>query len=168
MPADLDPVALAQPLLGDRARGDADRGLAGGGPAAAAIVAQAVFLPIRVIGVPGPESVGESAVVLALLVLVSDEKADRRAGRPAFEHTGQNLDAVGLLALRHVAGAAGLPPVEVSLDVALGELEPGRAAVHDASVRGPVALAKRSHAIQQAERVAGHGNSRKERSASLA
>jgi len=30
-----------------------------------------------------------------------------------------------------------LRPVEVSLDVAFGELEPGRAAVDDAAVRGP-------------------------------
>src|SRR5204862_265878 len=82
MPANLDPVTLAQPLLGDRAGGDADRRLAGGGAAAAAIVAQAVFLPVGVIGVPGPEGVGERAVILAPLVFVPDEKADRRAGRP--------------------------------------------------------------------------------------
>src|SRR5439155_12077493 len=143
MPANLDPVTLAQPLLGDRAGGDADRRLTGGGAAAAAIVAQAVFLPVSVVGVAGPESVGESAVVLAPLVFVSDDEADRRAGRPAFEHTGQNLDAVGLLALRHVAGAAGLPPVEIPLNIAFGELEPGWAAVHDAAVSGSVALAKR-------------------------
>src|SRR6266516_88347 len=105
-------------------------------------------------GLPGAKGVGERAVVLAPLVFVSYDKADRRAGRPAFEHTGQNLDAVGLLALRHVAGAAGLPPVEVSLDVALGELEPGGAAVNDASVRGPVALTKRGHAVEQTESVA--------------
>src|SRR5207302_1634852 len=125
MPADLDPVALAQPLLGDRAGGDADRRLARGGAAGAAMVAQAVFLPVGVVGVPGPESVGERAVVLAPLVFVSDDKADRRAGRPAFEHTGQNLDAVRFLALRDVAGAAGLAPVEVPLDIAFAELEPG-------------------------------------------
>ena len=154
MPADLDPVALAQPLLGDRAGGDADRRLAGGGAAAAAQVAQSVFLPVGIVGVAGPERVGERAVVLAALILVADQKADRRAGRPAFEHTGQNLDAVGLLALRHVAGAAGLAPVEVPLNIAFGELEPGRTAVHDSAVSGSVALAERGHAVEQTESVA--------------
>src|SRR2546422_5712361 len=168
MPAHLDAIPLAQPFLGDRSRGDADHGLASGGPAAAAIVAQAVFLPVRVVGVTGAEGVGERAVVPAPLVFVSDDKTDRRARGPALENAREDLDAVGLLALRDVAGAAGLAPVELSLDVAFRELEPGRTAVHDAAIRGPVALAKRSHAIQQAEGVAGHGKSRKERSASLA
>src|SRR5436309_992920 len=168
MPAHLDAIPLAQPFLGDRSRGDADHGLASGGPAAAAIVAQAVFLPVRVVGVTGAEGVGERAVVPAPLVFVSDDKTDRRARGPALENAREDLDAVGLLALRDVAGAAGLAPVELSLDVAFRELEPGRTAVHDAAVRGPVALAKRSHAIQQAEGVAGHGKSRKERAARLA
>src|SRR2546421_4393792 len=128
MPANLDSVTLAQPLLGDRAGGDADRGLAGGGPATAAIVAHAVFLPIRVIGVTGAEGVGERAVVLDPLVFVLDEKADRCAGRPAFEHAGQNLDAVRFLALRDGAGDSGPAPVRVPLDVALWGPEPGRGA----------------------------------------
>src|SRR2546429_4497152 len=149
MPANLDPVTLAQPLLGDRAGGDADRRLAGGGAAAAAIVAQAVFLPVRVIGVPGPEGVGERAVILAPLGFVPDDKADRRAGRPAFEHAGQNLDAIRFLALRDVAGAADVAPVEVTLDVAFGEPEPRPAAVHDSAVSGAMALPETGNAIQQ-------------------
>src|SRR5882724_6420034 len=60
MPAHLNAVALAQPFLRDRARGDAYRRLTRRCAPAAAVVAHSVLLPIRVIGVAGPESVGES------------------------------------------------------------------------------------------------------------
>src|SRR6266571_6931796 len=166
--AHFDTVALAQPFLGDRAGSDADRGFTRRGPAPAAIIAQAVFLPVRVIGVAGPEGVGERAVILAALVLVPDEKADRGAGGPALENAGKNLDAVGLLALRHVARATRFPPVEFLLDVAFRELQTRRAAVDDAPVGGAVALAERGHAIEQTEGVAGHEFSRTKLSRSLA
>src|SRR6266699_1148088 len=116
----------------------------------------------------GPEGVGERAVVLASLVLVPDEETDGRASGPALEHAREDLDAVGLLALRDVTRGAWFPAVELLLNVVLGQLEPRGTTVHDAAVGGAVALAEGSHAIQQAEGVAGHGNSRKERSASLA
>src|SRR5207247_7971944 len=70
MPANLDPVTLAQPLLGDRAGGDADRRLAGGGAPAAAKVTQAVFLPVSVVGVARPDRVCDRTVVLAALIFV--------------------------------------------------------------------------------------------------
>src|SRR6266581_2473935 len=160
--------ALAQPFLGDRAGSDADRGFTRRGPAPAAIIAQAVLLPVRVVGVAGPKSIGERAIVLAALVLVPDKETDRGAGRSALENAGEDLDAVGLLALRHVARAAGLAPVEFLLYIAFGELEPRRAAVHDPAVGGSVALAERRHAVEQTEGIAGHEFSRTKLSRSLA
>src|SRR6185503_8342363 len=53
---------------------------------------QAVFLQVGVIGVAGTEGVGERAVVLAFLVFVPDEKADRSARGPAFENAREDLD----------------------------------------------------------------------------
>src|SRR5258706_14466902 len=103
MPANLHSVALAQPFLRDGARGDADRGLARRGATTAAVVAQAILLPVRVVRVAGPEGIGKRAVVLAALVFIPDEKPDRRAGRPAFENPGENFDAVGFHALGNVA-----------------------------------------------------------------
>src|SRR5262249_37321032 len=156
VPAHLDTVALAQPLLRDRAGGDAYRRLARRRAPAAAVVAQPVFLPVRVIRVSGAGGVGEGRVVFRAVVFVADQKADRGAGGLAFEHAGQDLDAVGFHALGHVARAAGLPAVQLLLYVGFGEREPRRAAVDDAAVRRPVALPERRHAIQQPEGVARH------------
>ena len=50
-------LPVAEDLARDRAGGDARRGLARRGAAAAAIVADAVFLPVGVVGVAGPETV---------------------------------------------------------------------------------------------------------------
>ena len=159
--ADRDAVALAQPLPGDGARGDAHRGLARRLPAAAAVVADAVLLPVRVVGVAGAERVGDVRVVLAALVLVADQQRDRRARRAALEHAGQDLDGVGLAPLRHVPRRAGPAAVEFVLDVGLRERQSGRAAVDDAADRGTVRFAERREAEQRAERVAGHGRARR-------
>src|SRR5260221_571646 len=84
LPARVHAVALVQPFLRDRTRGHAYRRLARRSAPAAAVVAQPVFLPVGVVGVTGPERVGERAVVLAALILVADEKADRRARGLSF------------------------------------------------------------------------------------
>jgi hypothetical protein len=53
------------------------------------------------------EGVEQVRVVLAALVGVADQERDRRAGGHALEHAGEDLDLVGLLALRDVARGAG-------------------------------------------------------------
>jgi len=125
MPAHLDAVALAQPFLGDRARSDAYRRLARRRAPAAAVVAQPVFLPVRVVRVSRAKRVGQGGVVFRALILVSDQEADRGARRLPFENAGEDLDAVGFLALRHVARGAGLPAVQLLLNVGFREREPG-------------------------------------------
>ena len=69
----------------------------------------------------GPESLGDVAVVLGALILVADQQADRRARGFPLEDPRKNLDSVGLAALRDVPGSAGLAPVELRLDIGLGE-----------------------------------------------
>src|SRR5205085_1591129 len=81
----------------------------------AARIAHAVLLQVGVIGVSGAELVGDRRVVLRALVLVADEKADRRAGGAPFINAGEQLDRVRLAPLRHMARAAGLSPVELAL-----------------------------------------------------
>src|SRR5206468_4226368 len=102
MAADFDAKSLMQPLARDRASGDAHGGLARRLPAAAAIVANAVFLPIRVVGVAGTKGIGDVRVVLAARILIADQERDRRTGGSAFEHAGQNFDSVGLAALAYM------------------------------------------------------------------
>src|SRR5207247_2352233 len=72
-------------------------------PAAAARVADAVFLPVGVSGVAGPELVGDRGVVFRARVFVAHDEADRGAGGAPLVHPGENLDRVGLAPLRDVA-----------------------------------------------------------------
>src|SRR5262249_21991310 len=72
-------------LACDGAGGDAARRLARRGAAAAAIVADAVFLPVGVVGVARPEAVLDRAVVLRALVDIVDDERDRRAGGQPLE-----------------------------------------------------------------------------------
>src|SRR6266436_537824 len=74
--------------------------------AAAAIIADAVFLPVGVVGVAGTEAVGDVAVIPRALVDIVDHQVDRRAGGRALEGAGEDLDLVGLLALRRIARLA--------------------------------------------------------------
>ena len=120
------------------------------------MIANAVFLPIGVVGVAGTERVGDRRVVLAARVLVADQERDRRAGGAAFENAGQDLDRVGFAALGDVARRAGLAPVEIVLDVGGGERKPGRTAVDHAADRRSVRFAERGDAKKPAEGVAGH------------
>src|SRR4029079_2264220 len=117
---------------------------------------QPVLVPVREVGMRGPELLGDAPVVLAALVGVADQQADRRAGRASLVDAGQDLDLVLLLALRGVARRARVAPVEVGLDVVDGEFETRRTTVDDAPDRGTMGLAERGDAEEVADRVAGH------------
>src|SRR5471032_2518598 len=148
---------VAQYLPRDRAGRDAHRGLARRLPAAAAIIAHAVFLEVGVVGVARPELVLDLAVVAAALVDIVDVQRDRRARRHALEHAGQDLHRVGLLALGHEARLAGAALFHPDLDVGLGERDTGRRAVDHAADRRPVAFAPAGEPEEGAEAAAGHG-----------
>ena len=111
----------------------------------------------------GAELVLDLAVVLGPRVDVLDLERDRRAGghllaaRLVGEHAGEDAHLVGLLALGGVARLAGLPLVEIGLDVGDLELDAGRAAVDHAADRRPVAFAPGGDAEQMAEAVVRHG-----------
>ena len=155
-PRIVDAVALAQPLPRDRPGRHAHRRLARRLAAAAAIVADAVLLPVRVVGMAGTKRVGDVRVVLAARVDVADEKRDRRPRRAALEHAGENFHGVRLAPLRDVARRPGTAAIELLLDVALRERQAGRTAVDHAADRRTVRLAERREREQGAEGVAGH------------
>ena len=67
--------------------GDPHRSLARRLPPAAAIIANAVLLPIRVVGMSRTEHVRDIRVVTALLVPVADQQRDRGARSVSLEHT---------------------------------------------------------------------------------
>ena len=104
----------------------------------------------------GPEHVADAGVVAGPRVGVLDEEGDRGPGGSALEHPGEDPHLVRLAPLGGVAAPAGPAPVEVGLNVGLGEGEAGRAAVHHAPDRRAVALAERGHREMGPEGVAGH------------
>ena len=79
---------LAQPFFGHGTGGHAGGGFARRASATAAIVADAVFVPIGVVGMARAELLGDVAVVAAALVGVADEEGDGRAGGAPFKHAG--------------------------------------------------------------------------------
>ena len=146
-----------------RAGRDPRRRLARRGAAAAAMVADAVFHLIGVVGVAGAVLPGDLAIVLGALVDILDQHRDRRAGRDHRrrrrppEDAGEDLHLVGLAALGDEARLAGPALVEFALDVGAREADAGRAAVDHAAERGPVALAPGGDAKEMTEGVVRHG-----------
>ena len=104
----------------------------------------------------GAEAVGDLRIIPGALVDILDHEADGRTRRLPLEHAGEDAHAVRLAALCRKAGLAGPALVEPDLEVVLGERNPGRAAVHDAADRRPVALAPGGEAKGLPEPVGGH------------
>ena len=158
-------VLFAQPLLGHCGGGHHRGGQACRGAAAAARVAQAVLAPVGVVGMTGAKGVEQVGVVAAARILVADHQRDRRAGGHALVQARQDLDGVGLVALRHVAAGAGAAAVEVGLDVGLAQRHAGWAAVDHAADGRAMALAEVGDAKQVAEGAAGHEGLKEKRAA---
>ena len=148
--ADDDAVALAQPLAGNRTGGHTHRGFAGRGTTTTARIANAVLLPVAVVGVTGAEGLGDVGVILAALVLVADQQRNRRAGGHPLVHPRQDLDRIRFAALRDMARGARLAPVELGLDVRLADRQPRGATVDHAANGRTMRLAKGRHAKQLA------------------
>src|SRR5207247_7942822 len=120
-----------------------------------AVIPDAVFLPVGVVGVARPEAVGDVAVILRALIDIVDHQLDRRAGSLALEHAGQDLYFIGFPPLRRVARLARSAPVEPVLDVGFSERDARRHPIDDDADRRPVAFAPAGIAKQRAEGIAG-------------
>ncbi len=149
-------VFFKQPLFGHGAGRHHGRGQAGRRAAAAARVAQAVFVQIGVVGMTGPEGLQDVAVVLAALVGVFDQEADRRAGGLALVHAGQDFHRVGFVALRHMAAGAGAAAIQITLNVGLRERHAGRAAVNHAANGRTVGFTKIGDCEKGSKGIAAH------------
>src|SRR5262249_3626214 len=147
---------VLQHLARDRTGGDAARGLARRRTAAAAIVADAVFRPVGVVGVAGPELVLDGAVILGALVFVLDQEADRRPRRLPLEQARQDLHLVGLAPLRREARLAGPAAIEPGLDVGFAQRDARRHAVDDAADRRPMTLTPGRESEEMTEAVERH------------
>src|SRR5207249_731027 len=114
--------------------------LACGRAPAAAMVADAIFLPVRVVGMARAEHVLDLVVVLRTRVRIADQQRDRRARSPAFEDTGQNLDFIGFMALRGVLRRARGAACEVAPEFRGLNRQPRWAAIDHAADRRAVAF----------------------------
>ena len=104
----------------------------------------------------GAEGLGNIPVILAALVLIADQQADRRAGSLAFEDTGKNLDGIRLATLRHMTRRSRLAAIEFGLDIGFAERQTRRTAIDNAANGRAMRFAKGRHSKQGAEGIAGH------------
>src|SRR5215472_7328447 len=147
----------------DRAGGNTHGGLSRRLAAAAAIITNAVFGVVGVIGVPGPVLVLDVGIIFGTRVDVVDHERNRRpgrhllAGRLIDEHAGENFHLVRLAPLGGEARLARPPLVEIGLDVGLGQRDAGWTTVDHATDRGPVAFAEGRDPEKMAEGVERHG-----------
>src|SRR3546814_79922 len=113
-------IALLQPLFSNGAGGNTDCGLSRTGTAATAIIANAVFLPVGVVGMTRPEGVGNIAVILAALVFIADQQGDGGTCSLAFENAGEDFNRIGFLALCNMARSTGFAAIQICLDIGSG------------------------------------------------
>src|SRR5690606_15984821 len=148
--------ALVQELARDGTCRHAHGGFPRGGTAAATVIAETVFLHIGVVGVTGTEGARDLGVILAALVGVLDQQADRGAGGLALEYAGQDLHGIRFATLGGVAAGAGLAAVQFALQVFLGQRQAGRTAIDDGTQGRAVGFTEGGDAEKFAEAVACH------------
>src|SRR5690606_7747754 len=116
-------------------------------------IAEAVLVPVGVVGVAGAELALDGAIVLAAVVGVAHQQRQRRAGGDALVHAAQDLALVRLAPRRGMAGLAGGASRQVVGEVVRRDGDAGRAAVDHAAYRRTVRLAEGGDAEQMAEGV---------------
>jgi hypothetical protein len=92
--------------------------------------------------VPWPESVHDLGIVLGALIGVVNDQADGRAGGPTLEQARQNLYLVGLAPLGGMPGFTRFTPIQIMLQVGVGERQARRAAVDDTADSWAVTFSK--------------------------
>src|SRR5580698_334970 len=104
----------------------------------------------------GTKAVLDLLVVARTLILVFHQHCDRRAGGSALEHAGQDPNGIRLAALTRELRGTRPPTIHIDLHIPLRESKSRRAAVHDASQRGAMALPKTGYGEYPAEGIARH------------
>src|SRR5262249_21838766 len=130
-----------------------------------AIIMDAVFHVIGVTGMAWPVFILDVGIIPGTLIVVFDQKHDRRAGRNLHarffidENTRHDFHRVRFLALGREAGLPGPPAVQFALDVFPGERNARRTAIHHAANYRPMAFAKARKPEEMTESVERHDDS---------
>src|SRR5574341_1604488 len=155
--ADDDAMLLGKPLPCDGRCRDAHRRFTRGGSPPAAMVADAVLLPIGIVSMSGAERVNEIAVVSAPRIFVPNEQRNGSPGRFPFKHTGENLNRIGFLPLCDVSGGPRLVAIQIFLNVVHREIHSWRTAIYHTANRRPMAFAEGGDREDSSKRIASHG-----------
>ncbi len=102
------------------------------------------------------ELVPDVAVVLAFLIDVFNQQANRRAGSHALEYAGEDFYLIRFAPRAVVPRGAGPPPVKFRLQVSFAERHARRTTVHNGTNSRPVAFTKAGYGKQFANAVARH------------
>src|SRR5690606_42034048 len=95
-------------------------------------------------------------VILAAMIRVRNDQANRRTGGFALDHSRQNAHFISFKTLSRVPGGAGFPTVQIGLYIGLGQLQPRRTAVNDAAQSRAVAFTKGGYGKQLSESISRH------------
>ena len=76
-----------------------------------------------------PEAVCNLAVIPRVLIVVADQKRNRRTGCFPLKGSGENLDQIILLTGRRNAVSARFPPVQILLNILICQFHSCRKAV---------------------------------------
>ena len=155
--AELGAEFLLEPFLGHGTCGHGGRRQTCRGATAAARVADAVFLEIRIVGMARAKALGNVRVVLATLVGIADQQRNRRTRGLAFVDAGEDFHRIGFVALGHELAGAGAAAVQIVLDVCLAQLHARRATVNHTADGRAVGFTKIGNRENCAKGIAAHG-----------
>ena len=149
-----DPTGLRQEAPCDGTGGHPTDCLAGTGPTAALPVTDPVLGLVAEVGMGRSVDLFEVLVRFWSGVSVTDQHGNWTTQSASFEHSGEDLRLVGLVALGGQVALAGSTAVEVPLEVLDPEWEAWRAAVDDHAYPATVTLTPRGDAEDRTERTA--------------
>ena len=149
-----DPLG-AEPHLGDSACDHTRGRFASRCPPASTMIAEAVFLPVGVVGMSGTATVAQGVIILAAVVAVANEKGDGCAQRRTVEESAQPFHLVGFTAWRGVGrrGIAFAPTLQFGVDQRGVDRQAGRATVDDSPYGRAVGFAEGCQPEYVAERI---------------
>ena len=150
-------IGLREDLLRNRPGRHAPDRLARGAAATPAMIPDAKFSLIGVVGVRRPELVAHLVVGAGPLVGVAHQHRDGRAGRPALEDAGEDFHPVLLVARGDDVALAGPPAVELGLDFRRFDGQARGAAIHHRPHCRAMALAPGGHGKKFPKRVRHRG-----------
>ena len=111
---------------------------------------------------PGSERIQNIAVILTPLIRIANHQGNRGTGGLALVDTTEDLDGIGLTALRDMTRGTWAATVEIGLNVGLGQRHARRATVNDAANGRTMRLAEIRDREQMTKGAARHSAYREE------